>query len=110
MPREAEPDLPPAIDAAFARGLAKDPRDRPHTTVGLVEEIERALSGPVATESTRAMAPVVPIAPAPRPARAPGGADGRRAPARERSRAGPGGRRHGVAARRHPAGRRSPPT
>ena len=64
---EAEPDLPPAIDAAFARGLAKNPRDRPHTTVGLVEEIERALSGPVATESTRAMQPVVPIAPAPAP-------------------------------------------
>ena len=64
---EAEPDLPPAIDAAFARGLAKDPRDRPHTTVGLVEEIERALSGPVATESTRAMAPVVPLVPTPAP-------------------------------------------
>jgi len=63
---EAEPDLPPAIDAAFARGLAKDPRDRPHTTVGLIEEIERALSGPVATESTRAMKPIVP-APAPTP-------------------------------------------
>jgi hypothetical protein len=61
---EAEPDLPPAIDAAFARGLAKDPRDRPLTTVGLIEEIERALSGPVATESTRAMKPIVP-APAP---------------------------------------------
>ncbi len=64
---EAEPELPPAIDDAFARGLAKDPRDRPSTTVGLVEEIERALSGPVATESTRAMTPVVPIVPAPAP-------------------------------------------
>ncbi len=64
---EAEPDLPPAIDAAFARGLAKDPRDRPHTTVGLVEEIERALSGPVATESTRAMTPIVPVPAPPSP-------------------------------------------
>ena len=104
---EAEPDLPPAIDAAFARGLAKNPRDRPHTTVGLVEEIERALSGPVATESTRAMQPVVPIAPAPTPpvaARGPGGALGRRASARERPLPGPRGRCHGGAARRHPAG------
>jgi hypothetical protein len=65
---EAEPGLPPAIDAAFARGLAKDPRDRPLTTVGLIEEIDRALTGPVATESTRAMAPIVPTpAPAPPP-------------------------------------------
>ena len=69
---EAEPDLPPAIDAAFARGLAKDPRDRPQTTVGLVEEIERALGGPVATERdaghgagrpARAAPPSPPVAP-----------------------------------------------
>ena len=64
---EAEPDLPPAIDAAFARGLAKDARDRPITAAALIDEIERALGGPVATESTRAMAPIVPIVPRPPP-------------------------------------------
>ena len=74
---EAEPDLPPAIDAAFARGLAKDPRDRPITAAALIDEIERALGGPVATESTRAMAPIVPIAPAPAPPAAPPTGGGR---------------------------------
>lgn len=37
------PDLPRALDAALARGLAKDPRDRPATAAALVGEIERAL-------------------------------------------------------------------
>ena len=94
---EAEPELPPAIDAAFARGLAKDPRDRPHTTVGLIEEIERALGGPVATESTRAMKPVVPD----RARRRPAGRGRRRCAARPRRR-----RRRADAARR---GRRRVP-
>ncbi len=67
-PSQADPELPPAIDAPFARGLAKDAGDRPHTAIGFVEEIERAFDGPVATESTRAMAPVVPIAPLAPPA------------------------------------------
>ena len=59
---EAAPDLPAAIDAVFGRGLAKDPRERPHTASALVDEIERALGTTAETrrvDSTRAMAPVV---------------------------------------------------
>ncbi len=63
---EAAPELPAAIDAVFARGLAKDPRDRPHTATALVDEIVRALGTATAeterVESTRAMPPVVPAA------------------------------------------------
>ncbi|HVL97410.1 MAG TPA: serine/threonine-protein kinase, partial [Solirubrobacteraceae bacterium] len=58
----AAPELPAPIDAVFARGLAKDPSDRPATAVALIEEIERALGTPTAptkrVDSTRAMAPV----------------------------------------------------
>ena len=67
---DAAPELPAAIDAVFARGLAKDPRDRPQTAVGLVEEIERALGTTAETvkvDSTRAMAPVLPVSEPPTP-------------------------------------------
>ncbi|MEA2144065.1 MAG: eukaryotic-like serine/threonine-protein kinase [Solirubrobacteraceae bacterium] len=63
---EAAPELPAAIDAVLARGLAKDPRDRPRTAVGLVEELERALGTATAptkrVDSTRAMPAVLPAA------------------------------------------------
>jgi len=64
---DAAPELPAAIDVVFARGLAKDPQDRPRTAVALVEEIERGLGTPTAAtvrvDSTRAMPPVVPAVP-----------------------------------------------
>src|SRR4051794_7738544 len=60
---DAAPGLPAAIDAVFAGGHAKDPRARPQTAVGLVDEIERALGTPTAptkrVDATRAMAPIV---------------------------------------------------
>ncbi|MDQ3724200.1 MAG: serine/threonine protein kinase, partial [Actinomycetota bacterium] len=37
----AAPELPVTIDAVFARGLAKDPRNRPRSAVALVDEIEQ---------------------------------------------------------------------
>ncbi len=62
---DAAPELPVAIDAVFGRGLAKDPRERPRTAVGLVDEIERALGETAPTkrvDSTQALPPVVPAA------------------------------------------------
>ncbi|HEV2060872.1 MAG TPA: serine/threonine-protein kinase, partial [Solirubrobacteraceae bacterium] len=61
---EAAPELPRSIDPVFARGLAKDPGDRPATAAGLVGEIEKALGARTAptkrVESTRPMPPIVP--------------------------------------------------
>jgi tetratricopeptide (TPR) repeat protein len=70
----AEPALPRAIDAVLARGLAKEPQERPRTAAELVGEINRALRDREPIERTRPLAPVVPLAPAapaaePEPAR-----------------------------------------
>jgi hypothetical protein len=46
-------DLPPAVDAAIARALAKDPLDRFATA----EDFERALAGTAAAPATKALAP-----------------------------------------------------
>jgi serine/threonine-protein kinase len=80
------PDLPPALDAVFERGLAKDPGQRPRTATELVAAIERSLAG-AKVEPTRPIAAVAaneaigrmsaappqpshqPAAPAPRPVR-----------------------------------------
>lgn len=43
--RELDPDLPPELDEVLARGLAKDPRDRPSTAAQLLEELERVPAG-----------------------------------------------------------------
>ncbi len=49
------PGLPRGLDAAMARSLAKDPRERPRTAAEVVEGLERALRGDV-DEPTRVMA------------------------------------------------------
>ncbi|MEA2177492.1 MAG: eukaryotic-like serine/threonine-protein kinase [Solirubrobacteraceae bacterium] len=46
------PHLPRATDDALARGLAKDPAERPATAAELVDDLERALREPT-TETTR---------------------------------------------------------
>jgi serine/threonine protein kinase len=38
------PDLPPALDAVIAQGMAKDPWSRPSSTVELIQAASRALS------------------------------------------------------------------
>jgi serine/threonine-protein kinase len=55
-PSQVRSDLPVALDGALARGLAKDPADRPKTARALVADIERALSTPDATAATRVLA------------------------------------------------------
>jgi serine/threonine protein kinase len=50
------PDLPPAVDAVFARGLAKDPGQRPRTATELVAAIESSL------EAGKTVEPTLPIA------------------------------------------------
>jgi Protein kinase domain len=57
--RSLAPELPPAIDDAIARALAKDPLDRFATC----EDLARALAGDEPTPST-ALAPVIATAPA----------------------------------------------
>ena len=54
------PKLPKAVDAVFARGLAKDPAQRWPTAVEFVRALEHALEGPE---------PTVAAAPAPEPTR-----------------------------------------
>ena len=74
----SEPGLPAALDAVLARGLAKDPADRPRTASELVGAIESALRERPRIEPTRpfAAAPlsgrtrVTPLRPGPPPAAA----------------------------------------
>ncbi|HWC26747.1 MAG TPA: serine/threonine-protein kinase, partial [Solirubrobacteraceae bacterium] len=64
-PSETDSGLPRPLDAVLERALAKEPAERPATAGELVDQIERALSGP---ERTERMRPVAAIAPAPPPA------------------------------------------
>ncbi|HEX4365033.1 MAG TPA: serine/threonine-protein kinase [Solirubrobacteraceae bacterium] len=52
-PSAVAPDLPPALDAAFARALAKHPSDRPRSAASMVREFERALREPVLPDATQ---------------------------------------------------------
>jgi hypothetical protein len=109
------PDLPPALDAVFARGLAKQPQDRPRTAAELVGEIERALRDRRPVEATRPLTPVAPAAPKPAPAAAAPPDRGRpRQPAAAPAGAGAGARATApqappVAAAAAPASRRIAP-
>ncbi|MDX6690444.1 MAG: eukaryotic-like serine/threonine-protein kinase [Solirubrobacteraceae bacterium] len=42
---DAARDLPPAVDSVLARGLAKEPSDRPPTATAFVDELDHALRG-----------------------------------------------------------------
>ena len=64
------PDLPPALDDVLARGLAKDPRERPRSATELVTAIESALHGSPAVEPGRRLA-AAPAVPPRRPATRP---------------------------------------
>ncbi len=69
---QAAPDLPAEIDAVLARGMAREPADRPATAAALVAGIEEALgpihppeAPPVPTQSAREAAPPAPPPPSP---------------------------------------------
>ena len=56
-------DLPPAVDAAFARALAKSPADRPPSAAAMVRELELALHAPnVAPQARRSPVPAIGLA------------------------------------------------
>ena len=56
---ERSPELPPAVDAVFDRGLAREPAERWGTAVEFVDALADALDSPVAAS------PDVPVSPAP---------------------------------------------
>jgi serine/threonine-protein kinase len=58
---DAAPGLPPAIDGVFARGLAKEPGERPASAAELVDEIEHALEPAVRPEPTKRLTPIAPV-------------------------------------------------
>ena len=62
---QAAPDLPRAVDAVLARGLAKEASERPATATAFVGELELALDAqaPAAVEPTRRIAAVLPTEP-----------------------------------------------
>jgi serine/threonine-protein kinase len=104
MLSSVRPGLPAELDDVLARGLAKDPADRPATATELVEEVARALgssSPDLAAEPRAGFNP--PRAPRSRGRRERTTAD--RPPSRERrARPGPeGGGSRGRARRRVPA-------
>jgi serine/threonine-protein kinase len=101
---EAEPptatsrnqQLPPAVDAVLARGMAKDPADRWPTAEAFVDALDRAVATGD-TEPTRAMAPHTAAAPAVPPPRRTPPPPRRTPPPRRRAAAPPppGGHRGG---------------
>jgi len=62
---QAQPGLPPAVDAVLARGLAKEPSERPLTATAFVGELELALDAqaPAVVEPTRRIPAVAPTEP-----------------------------------------------
>ena len=57
-PRTIDPSLPPAVDAVFARGLAKRPGERHASCTELVDDLGRALRRPSETAATVVAAPL----------------------------------------------------
>jgi serine/threonine-protein kinase len=57
-------DLPPAVDAVLARGLAKDPAERPHTASALVGDLRGALNGHAGPASAAAATTATNVMPA----------------------------------------------
>jgi serine/threonine-protein kinase len=85
LPRERNPQLPPAVEEVLLRGLAKEPKDRYGTAADLVRAIETASHQSAAATAAPAFAAPVsaapvsaarvtpaPVSPAASPAAAPG--------------------------------------
>ena len=62
-PREVDPSLPAALDAVFARGLAKRPDERYASSAELVADLRDALGRGAATTATVVAPPATPSSP-----------------------------------------------
>jgi serine/threonine-protein kinase len=62
-PREVDPSLPAALDAVFARGLAKRPGERYASCAELVADLRDALAPVAATTATIVAPPATPSSP-----------------------------------------------
>ena len=63
LPRERNPQLPPAVEEVLLRGLAKEPKERYGTAADLVRAIETAAHQPATATAAPAPAPRVTTAP-----------------------------------------------
>jgi eukaryotic-like serine/threonine-protein kinase len=60
---ERSPDLPPAVDAVFERGLAREPEERWGTAVEFVDALADALDSPGAASPALSVSPAPPLPP-----------------------------------------------
>lgn len=70
---ERSPELPPAVDAVFDRGLAREPEERWGTAIEFIDALADALDSPVAASPAPSVSPAAPVPVAEAPLEEPAG-------------------------------------